>query len=89
MLSDCADDQVTGEAYTLRRSTPTPALLDRYAGVAGTRAGELALYERGCFQVATDRHSSLNAWVYVFIGAVAHRLIRTALEFPAAETRDS
>ena len=49
------------------------ALRDRYEGVAGTSAGELALYERVRFQVATDRHGSLNAWVYVFIGTVAHR----------------
>ena len=68
VLSDCADDRVTGKVYTLRRPTPTLALLDRYEGVAGTRAGELAR-----FQVATDRHGSLNAWVCVFIGAVAHR----------------
>jgi gamma-glutamylcyclotransferase (GGCT)/AIG2-like uncharacterized protein YtfP len=73
VLSDCADDRVTGEVYTLRRPTPTLALLDRYEGVAGTRAGELALYERVRFQVATDRQGSLNAWVYVFIGAVSHR----------------
>jgi gamma-glutamylcyclotransferase (GGCT)/AIG2-like uncharacterized protein YtfP len=72
VLSDCVDDRITGEAYTLRRPTSTLALLDRYGGVASTRAGELALYERVRFQVATDRHGSLNAWVYVFIGAVAH-----------------
>jgi gamma-glutamylcyclotransferase (GGCT)/AIG2-like uncharacterized protein YtfP len=49
------------------------ALRDRYEGVAGTSAGELALYERMRFQVVTYRHGSLNAWVYVFTGAVAYR----------------
>jgi len=73
VLSDNADDSVAGEVYTLRTPTPTLALLDRYEGVAGTRAVEPALYERVQLQVATHRHGSLEAWIYVFIGAVEER----------------
>jgi gamma-glutamylcyclotransferase (GGCT)/AIG2-like uncharacterized protein YtfP len=73
VLSDHADDQVAGEVYTLRTPTPTLALLDRYEGVAGARAGGPALYERVRLQVATRRHGSLDAWIYVFIGAVDQR----------------
>ena len=71
VISDHADDLIVGEVYALRTPTPTLALLDRYEGVAGTRDNEPVLYERVRVQVASRRHGSLSAWIYVFVGAIA------------------
>ncbi|MEK9946799.1 MAG: gamma-glutamylcyclotransferase family protein [Alphaproteobacteria bacterium] len=73
VLSDHAEDRVKGEVYALKTPRPTLALLDRYEGVAGTRADDTALYERVRVAVATHQHGKVTAWMYVYLGSAAGR----------------